>query len=168
MSQENLNNRSTSMTPELIALVNASTTAAIKEAMAGMSTMMAQVIQEVALTPEKLREATKPYKDPVEANRAIREKMRFRQEEIDSEKAKRLTRDNCPHKYKTGHGAIGVIRNFYDNQPRGLCMLCQDFFTPREWRIGAPTEEEPNGVAYIAPAHPQYQLVRDAIRQQEG
>lgn len=167
MSNENLNNRSTSMTPEMIALVTASTTAAVKEAMAGMSAMMSEVIREVALTPEKLREATKPYQDPVEANRAIREKMKFRQEEVDSEQAKRLTRDNCPHKYKTGHPAIGVIRNFYDGQPRGICMLCHDFFTPREWRISAPTTEEPNGVARIVAAHPQYQLVRDAIRMQE-
>ena len=64
MSTDNLNNRSTALTPELIALVNASTTAAIKEAMAGVSTMMQQVIKEVALTPEKLRDATKPYVDP--------------------------------------------------------------------------------------------------------
>ncbi len=168
MSTDNLNNRSTALTPELIALVNASTTAAIKEAMAGVSTMMQQVIKEVALTPEKLRDATKPYVDPDVARRALRDKLKFKQSEKDDAAATRKTREQCPHKYKNGIAAVGVIRNFHDRQPRGVCMLCHEFFTPREWRIGAPTDEAPDGVAYMAPMHPKYQLVYDAINQQES
>lgn len=168
MGTENQNNRSTAMTPEVLALVNATTTAAVKEAIAGMSGMMAQVMKEMALTPEKLREATRPYVDPAKEKRDLREKMKFKTEEIENAKALRLRRETCPHRYKNGLAAIGVIRNFHDRQPRGVCMLCHEFFTPREWVIDAPTEEHPEGVARISPAHPKYQLVYDAINQKES
>jgi hypothetical protein len=168
MPHENENNRSTAMTPEMVALVTAATASAVKEAIAGMAGMMEHTVRELALTPEKIREANKPYKDPAVELREIREKIKFKKEEIQNEKNKRIMREKCTHKYKNGIAAVAVVRNFPDRQPRGICMLCHDWFFPREWRIGMPTEAEPDGTALVVDAHPKYQLVWDAINQQEG
>jgi len=169
MGHENENNRSTALTPDVIALVTAATSAAVKEAMAGMQEHNLAMIKELALTPEKLREANKPYVDPAVHNREVREKIKFKKEEIENEKAKRLLREQCPHRYKHTRGlALGIIRNYPDRQPRGVCMLCHEVFNPREWRIGAPTETHPDGFPHMVPAHPQYQLVYDKINESEG
>lgn len=168
MGHENENNRSSAMTPEMIALVTAAVTAAVKEATAGMAVHNAALIEAMALTPEKLRDATKPYVDPAVELRNIREKMKFKKEEIENAKAQRVMRDKCSHKYKNGIAAVAVVRNFPDRQPRGICMLCHDWFFPREWRILTPTDEKPEGVPLVVEAHPKYQLVWDAINQQEG
>ena len=168
MGTENQNNRSTAMTPEMIALITAATTAAVKEAMAGASVIMANAVKEMALTPEKIREANKPYVDPAVELRRIREEMKFKKSEAQAEKDARIVKDNCSHKYKNGIAAVAVVRNFPDRHPRGICMLCHDWFYPREWRINTPTDNDPEGVALIVPAHPKYQLVYDAINQQEG
>jgi hypothetical protein len=168
MGHENENNRSSAMTPELIAMITASTSAAVKEAMAGVAVLMGSMVKDLALTPEKLREANKPYVDPAVAHRALREKMKFKQEEIDNAAARRKAREMCPHKYKNGLASIGVVRNFPGNVPRGICVQCHEWFYPREWRISAPTDEHPEGVAAVVDMHPKYQLVWDAINQQEG
>jgi hypothetical protein len=158
MSNENLNNRSTAMTPELMASVNA----AIND---GVRNAFAEAISQLA---PLLRDINKPYVDPAKQNRELREKMKFKQEEIEGEKAKRLTRDNCSHRDKNNRPSIGVVRNYPDRQPRGVCVQCQDWFYPREWRFDTPTEAEPYGTPHIVPAHPKYEIVKEAIRQQEG
>lgn len=167
MSNENLNNRSTALTPELLAVINASISAAVKEAMAGVGTI-AEAIKATAITPEQLREANKPYVDPDKERRRVREKMKFKADELQQEKDKREFRDKCSHKYKTGLAAVAVVRNFPDRNPRGICMLCHEWFHPKEWRIDNPTETEPNGTAHIVDMHPKYQLVWDAINQKES
>jgi hypothetical protein len=168
MGHDNENNRSSALTPEILAMITAATSAAVKEALAGSHEHNLEMIKELALTPEKLREATKPYKDPTTENREKREKIKFRQEEADNQKQMRLTRENCPHTYKQGGLALGIIRNYMDRQPRGICMLCHELFHPREWRIDAPTEEMPAGFAHIVAAHPKYALVLAKIRESEG
>jgi hypothetical protein len=164
MGTENLNNRSTAMTPELIAMVNASTSAAVKEAVAGMAAIMAQTIKDLAITPEKLREANRPYVDPDKQRREVREKMKFREDEAQNETEKRRQKDNCRHFYPNNLCAVSVIRNFFDRQPRGVCMLCHDWLNPREWVIDAPTDEFPRGKQHIIDAHKDYKLVLQAIQ----
>jgi hypothetical protein len=94
----------------------------------------------------------------------LRDKLKFKADEIQNEADKRALREKCPHKYsRNGNPAIAVVRNFPDRQPRGVCMLCQEWFYPREWRIDYPTEDNPNGEAKIISAHPKYQLVWDVI-----
>ena len=164
MGTEHENNRSSAMTPELLAAVNAATTAAVKEAIAGMSVIMADTIKALAMTPEKMREANKPYVDPAKERREIREKMKFREDEAQNEIEKRRQRENCRHFYPNNLCAVSVIRNFFDRNPRGVCMLCQDWLNPREWVIDAPTDEFPRGHARIAAEHKDYKLVIQAIQ----
>jgi hypothetical protein len=164
MGTENLNNRSTAMTPELIAMINASTSAAVKEAVAGMAVIMAQTIKDLAITPEKLREANRPFVDPVKERREIREKMKFREDEAQQAIEKRQQKENCRHFYPNNLCAISVVRNFFDRNPRGICMLCQDWLNPREWVIDAPSEEFPRGKSHIVEAHKDYKLVLQAIQ----
>ena len=168
MGHENENNRSSALTPELIAVINASISAAVKEAISGVGGMIADTVKATALTPAMLREANRPYVDPDKERRAIREKLKFKADEVLQEQAKREFREKCSHKYKTGLAAVAVVRNFPDRNPRGICMLCHEWFHPKEWRIDNPTESEPNGVAHIVDMHPKYQLVWDAINQKES
>jgi hypothetical protein len=166
MGNENLHNRETSLTPELLATINAATSAAVKEAIAGMSAMMADVVKSVSLTPEKLREANKPYVDPDKERREIREKMKFRKDEEDSAKQTRLRQEACLHQDQNGRSSLQVVHNFLDRQPRGICALCQVLVYPREWRIGPPTEKHPDGEAYLVSPHPAYGVVMQLDQRQ--
>jgi len=154
---ENLNNRSTSVTPELLAVINASIAAAVQEAIKGTGAMVA----------DALRDANKPYVDETKKKRDLREKMKFKQEEIDNAKTQRMAKEACSHHYKNGLLAVALVNNFHDRQTRGICMRCHDWFHPREWRIENPTEEHPQGVAKIVDAHPKYNLVVEAAAQQQ-
>jgi hypothetical protein len=152
-------NRSTGMSPELLGAINAATTAAVREAIAGMGAMMAQTVKDLAITPEKLREANKPYVDPAIALRELREKLRWTEDENANRQNLRITQDNCPHLDDNGKTAINLVHNFFDRQPRGLCSKCADWIFPREWRIGAPTAEHPRGKAYMVEPHKNYNIV---------
>lgn len=164
MGTENQNNRSTAPTPEFLAMMNATIAAAVREAVAGAVVLM----QSQAITPEKLREALAPAKDDAKTRREIREKLKFKKEEIENAKAARLKRDNCNHRYTNGQLAISTAQNFFDRQARGICMLCHDWITPREWVIDAPTGEDGEGVARLAPKHKDYELVLQKLREQNG
>ena len=158
MGHENENNRSSAMTPEIIATINAAVSTGVKDAISGLFEHLGPL----------LRDMNKPYKDPDVERRALRDKLKFKQDEIEGEKAKRLLRDSCSHRDKNGRVAIGVVRNFPDRHPRGICTHCQEWFYPREYRFDNPTEDKPYGTPHIVDAHPQYQLVYDAIAQQES
>jgi hypothetical protein len=154
---ENQNNRSSALTPELLAVINASIASAVQEAIKGTGALMA----------DALRDANKPYVDPAKERRNLREKMKFKQEEIDNAKTQRLAKENCSHHYKNGLLSVALVNNFHDRQTRGICMRCHEWFYPREWRIELPTEENPGGVAKIVDAHPKYFLVVEAANQQQ-
>jgi len=157
MGTENQNNRSSALTPEILALINASISAAVKEAIAGTGTMVS----------EALREANKPYVDEAKTRRELREKMKFKQEEADNAKTQRMAKEACSHHYKNGLLAVALVNNFHDRQTRGICMRCHEWFYPREWRIDNPTEENPRGTPHIVDAHPKYHLVVEAAAQQQ-
>lgn len=157
MGTEHENNRSSAVTPELLAVINASIAAAVQEAIKGTGMLVA----------DALRDANKPYVDPAKERRSLREKMKFKQEEIDNARTQRLNKENCSHHYKNGLLAVALVNNFHDRQTRGICMKCHDWFYPREWRIDNPTEEHPQGVAHIIDAHPKYHLVVEAAAQQQ-
>jgi hypothetical protein len=157
MGQEHENNRSSALTPELLAVINASIAAAVQEAIKGTGAMVA----------DALRDANKPYVDEAKQRRELREKMKFKQEEVDNAKTQRLAKDNCSHHYKNGLLAVALVNNFHDRQTRGICMRCHEWFHPREWRIENPTDAKPYGVAKIVDAHPKYNLVVEAAAQQQ-
>lgn len=145
----------------------------IREAVTSVFAQMAPLLKDVALTPEKIQlmEDTRRA-DSAEVVlaklRSKREKQLMIAEQEENRKNREHVQAGCRHRYVTGQLAIQVVHNFPDRQPRGTCALCQLWIFPREWRIGAPTEAEPRGVAEIVPAHPQYDLVLEAAAQKQS
>lgn len=146
-------------TPEGQAVINATVAEAVKSIFASLAPML----QSMALTPEKIAEAEKMRRapDPATVARELRERKMMQQDLAEAEQLKKDQQNACPHAYPTGQQTWHVVRNFPDRQPRFSCPLCNIWVTPREWRIGAPTPEEPRGHAFIAEEHPLY---REASR----
>lgn len=65
MGTEHENNRSSAVTPELLAVINASIAAAVQEAIKGTGSLVA----------DALREANKPYVDPDKERRSDRKSV---------------------------------------------------------------------------------------------
>ena len=136
------------------------TNAVVSEAIKGVFAQLGPLLQSIALTPEKMAEAEKLRRapDPAAVARELRERKMTQVEFEENERRKKENQAACPHKYPTGQLSINVVRNFPDRQPRFTCASCAIWITPREWRIGAPDAENPRGVPFIAPEHPQYKM----------
>jgi hypothetical protein len=149
------------LTPEAQAYTNN----LISEAVKGVFAQLGPLLQSIALTPEKLAqaEALRRAPDPAAVARELRERKLMQQEQKENEDNLRRNQANCPHKYPTGAWAVNVVRNYPDRQERFVCSLCQSFFQPKRWEIGAPDADNPRGRAYIADEHPQYHLVREVL-----
>jgi hypothetical protein len=115
------------------------------------------------MTPEKINELRAPYVDPLVKAREDRENRNSRAQAEEQRKLDDLRKANCPHLDKSNNLALGLLRNFHDRQPRGVCMLCNDLLHPREWRIGPPDPNTGETKAYMVEAHKDYGLVRRAI-----
>jgi hypothetical protein len=159
MPTEHDNNRSSALSPEALAVINSTTAAAVSEAMKAALGMLAPIIEKLALTPEKLREANRPYEDPKKILREQRESAKSKLDEAEIQKATAARQAACTHFYSNGTSSVNLCHNMPDRQPRGVCVTCGDWIHPREWRIGAPTEEYPRGKAYIVDAHKDYKIV---------
>jgi hypothetical protein len=145
------------LTPEMLAYINETTAATIKQVLAGMMPMISQL----AMTPEKIALAEEIRRKPTAEQEAVknrekRERKLMQQEAAENEANKKALQSACSHRYVTGQVSCSICRNFPDRQPRFLCHLCATWFTPREWRIGAPDAENPRGKAFVAEAHRQY------------
>jgi hypothetical protein len=149
------------LTPE----AQAFTSRMISEAVRGLFEQMAPILSSIALTPEKLAaaEALRRAPDPIKIARELRERKLMAEEAEENRQNLLRNQANCPHKYSTGQWAIGIVRNYPDRQERFVCMLCNRFFQPKRWEIGAPDANNPRGKAYIAPEDPQYRLVREVL-----
>jgi hypothetical protein len=136
--------------------VTASISAAIKEAVSGVFASLGPILKDMALTPEKIRDATKPYVDPdvVARNKRETEKSKADEKELRAMDAARKAA--CPHMDQNQRSSIRLIHNYPDRQPRGICPICHDLITPREWRIGPPNAENPKGQAVLVDAHKDY------------
>lgn len=152
-------NRSSAMSPEQVAQTNAMVSAAVAEAVRSMFTSFAPMLEKLAITPEKLREANKPYVDPAKAARELREMLLWKEDEAENRRKLQEYQDNCPHIDQNGRSSITLVHNFPDRQPRGLCTKCQALIHPREWRIAAPDAKHPRGNAYLTEAHKNYNIV---------
>lgn len=167
------NNRSSALSPEMLANINTATQKAVQEAVsatvAAVMASMAPLMRDMALTPEKLHELTQPrltetqIKDEAKARaRVLREERESLKSKADEEEIRRITqarRAACPHVDKNGRSSINLVHNQPDHQPRGICVVCHDWIHPREWRIGAPNEQNPKGVAYLVDPHKDYRTV---------
>ena len=159
MGTEHDNNRSSALTPEALAVINSATSKAVQEAVTAVLLGLKPVFEGMAITPEKLREANRPYEDPQKLARELRESLKSKQDEEEQRKANRARMDACPHLDKNGRSAINLVHNQPDHQPRGVCVVCGDWIYPREWRIGAPTDDFPRGKAYLVEPHRDYRIV---------
>lgn len=123
---------------------------------------LAPILQDMALTPEKLQAALKPYVDPAVVARELREREINRQQFLENQKITKEMQDNCPHKDKNERWSVNVTHNFPDRQPRGECPLCFLLIHPAQWVIPGPGFDGGNGkgVPYIEKEHPLYHVVR--------
>lgn len=149
------------LTPDAQAAMNALISAAVASAIGAL----APVIKEIGFSPEKMAEyeriRTQPTNKEILAQLRDKRERRLQQEdEIAARATRAASQKNCPHQYPTGSSAIHLTHNYPDRQTRGTCALCMLPIHPREWRIGAPDNENPRGVPYVEPEHPLYYLVK--------
>jgi hypothetical protein len=158
--QQALKSPTALISPEAQAYVTASISAAIKEAVSGVFASLGPILKDMALTPEKLRDATKPYVDPdvVARNKRETEKSKADEKELRAMDAARKAA--CPHLDKSGRTSINLVHNFPDRQPRGICVICQDLIHPQMWVVDAPDAENPKGRAHLVDAHKDYRQVQ--------
>jgi hypothetical protein len=145
------------LTPEMQSYLNASMSAAIKEALVGM----APILQSIALTPEKIELMESARRAPTAdqaaaASRAKREKALMKEELEQNRKNLNASQENCLHRYVSGALSVSAIRNYPDRRSRFVCHRCMAIFQPRHWEILAPTAEFPRGVEKIVDADPLY------------
>jgi len=169
--EHNKENRSDAMSPEILGAINMATSAAVKEAvtamMAGMAPLIKQITDASAFSPEKLgaamREANKDPEEEArkakEIERKLREMTLWKEDEAENRRLLAERQDNCLHQDDNGRSSIQLVHNFPDHHARGLCVKCQALIYPREWRIGAPTPENPRGVPFLFGPHKNYQTV---------
>jgi hypothetical protein len=149
------------ISPEAQAYVNAS----INEAIRGIFTQLAPVLQSIALTPEKIAEAERLRRAPTEEEMAhkLREERERKQwgEDEKANRANQIARQkNCPHKDAKQNWSVSLVHNYPDHQARGLCMLCHKLFEPKHWIIAAPDANNPRGRAMLVEPDPQYFIVQ--------
>lgn len=145
--------------------VQALVAAAVKEAVSGVFSQLGPLLQSLAITPEKLREANKPYKDPAIIARELREMLIWKEDEAEARRLIAERQNACQHKDDNNRSSINLIRNYPDRQPRGICVHCHAYIHPREWRIGAPDAKHPRGVPFLVEPHKDYAVVMQIYNQ---
>ena len=60
----------------------------------------------------------------------------------------------CRHRTYHGSWSIGLVHNFFDQMPRGLCLQCHTLIEPNHWADGGP-----NKIVW-KPAHVLYPVVQ--------
>lgn len=134
-----------------------------KETTKAIFEQFAPLMQSMALTPDKLREANKPWEDPAALARKNHEQENWRRQETDKTAAFKQRQTQCTHKDRNGLYAISLQHNFHDNMPRGICLKCELYIHPTYWdyrpvtaKDGTITEK-----ALVVPAHPLYHIVQE-------
>lgn len=162
MANDHEVNRSSALTPEALAMINTATAAAVQEAVSSLLKGLLPAFQDMALTPEKIRAGMTPIEDPKERAKFLREEresLKSKQDEAEIKKMNDARKANCPHVDKNGRSSINLVHNQPDHQPRGVCVVCGDWIHPKEWRIGAPDNQNPRGRAYLVEPHKDYRIV---------
>jgi hypothetical protein len=123
------------------ALISAAVREAVQAAVAGTFAELKPFLEGMALTPEKIKAIQTKAKTPEEIAAALREEREnknSRENDAQSRREKLAMQQRCPHLDDAGNEAIGLLRNYQDRQPRGLCMKCNYLIEPKRWVIGAP------------------------------
>lgn len=121
------------------------------------------ILQSIALTPEKLREANKPYIAPEELARKNHERKEFAKAEEQRNEGIRRSRLSCKHKDDNGKYVIGISHNFHDGLPRGVCPRCGITIEPAhwDWRPKLKKDGEIVNEAFVTPPDPLYYVVQN-------
>ena len=149
------------LTPEAQAVTSRMISDAVRETVTAIFASMGPLMKDLALTPEKLRDAEELRRMPSAAQQAReqREKAIMLEQEAENRKTREARVASCPHRYPSGQIAIQVVHNYPDRAPRGICPICQVFIEPKRWVVGAPDPKTGKANAYIAEAHPLFHLV---------
>jgi hypothetical protein len=134
----------------------------VREIIKEVFTGFAPILKDIALTPDKIREATKPYVDPAAIARELREREISRQQFNEARKITKAMQEACPHKDKNEKWAINLQHNFPDHQPRGICPHCNYCIEPAHWVIPGAGFDGGNGAGqpYIVSEDKLYYIVR--------
>ena len=139
----------------------------IRETVKQLIQEMSPIFSSIALTPDKLREAQKPYEDPVKLARQLHEQQSWRKQEEEKNAAKKNLQNGCSHKGRNGKWNISLQHNYHDHMPRGLCNVCGIFIHPQYWDFRpithsatAARESYVEDKGFIIPEHPLYHVVR--------
>jgi len=152
-------NRSSALTPEALAVMNSAIAKAVQESVSAIFANLKPTLESMAITPEKLREANRPYEDPKRAERDARETKKSKADEAELRQLTAARRAACPHLDANGRSSINLVHNQPDHQPRGICVTCGDWIFPKEWRIGPPDDQNPRGRAFLVEPHKDYKIV---------
>ena len=111
MAHEDSVNRSSALTPEQMAIINTATQSAVQEAIKSVFAGLTPVLKDMAMTPDKIREANKPYVDPAHIARELRESLKSKEDEAQIARITAARRAACPHLDKNGRSSICLVHN---------------------------------------------------------
>jgi hypothetical protein len=122
----------------------------------------APILESIALTPAKLREAQKPYVDPDVIARNNFERGEFYRLQRESDDLIKAQQAACPHIDRNQKYTIKLQHNFHDNMPRGICVRCNLYIEPAHWE-SRPVINPDGSITNkreVIEAHPMYWLVQ--------
>lgn len=151
--------------PESQGYVNATISATVKEIFASLAPILQQIN-----SPERLAEAERLRRapDPATIARNERERRLMAEELDESRRNKEARQEACSHRHGNGTWAVSLISNYPDRQQRAVCHICEKFFHPRQWQIGAPDRENPRGKPYIEAETEGYKEIVQQVSVQQG
>jgi len=128
----------------------------------GIAAALKDILPAIALTPEKLREAQKPWEDPMVTARKNHEQEQWRRQEQEKEANKRSLQEHCAHKDANEKWNISLQHNYHDHLPRGICKICGLFIHPAYWdyRPVVQADGSVKDKAFIVKEHPLYHIVQ--------
>ena len=163
MGNDNRNEHSyPAQDPDQAGKLNLMIAAAVQEAVKSTIAALAPTLMansDPARLATALREANRPWVDPLKEARDKRESLKSKQDEEELRKLERARRDACTHTDANGRPSICLVHNFPDHQPRGTCVICGDWIFPKEWRYAPPDDKNPKGRPYLVEPHKDYRVV---------
>lgn len=130
--------------PAAQSYMNSAISSAVSEAVKSIFENLAPMMKEMALTPEKIKALQTKLPSEEEKKRKDRDERESAKSKADEAQLRLATakfRANCSHRYPNSTEAINLIHNYPDRQTRGICVLCGDIISPREWIIEAPDKD---------------------------
>jgi hypothetical protein len=102
------------------------------------------IVREMIPAFQKLAEPSPLEQEQIEnlartKERMVREKKQMMESEKEQLETLHQKQLHCSHRDKNEKSSLGIIRNFFDRMPRGICPQCFLLITPREYRVASPS-----------------------------